>query len=143
MTPRALVKEYSHISYFYGLLFFTFETSFLVGIIIYSIESIIFGKIEWMDYTIIWIIMIFIYTFLYFSYHLYLGMSKDRINIVEQRIKLYTAMGSTISFVMFLWGENHIFKVFIVGTLLEFTWFQYLIVKKKNDVEDLKKYSEN
>ena len=45
-------------------------------------------------------------------------------------LQLYAAIGATISFGMILLGENFLIKVFVVGTLLEYTWLQYFITKE-------------
>ena len=58
------------------------------------------------------------------------------IEAVKQRIQLYAAIGTSISFLMLLFGENREFKIFVVGTMLEYTWLQYFITKELNTIKD-------
>lgn len=130
-TPRQLLKKLDHIAYVYGLFLFTIEMCIFIEVILGSIAAVVYGKFVIADITVLWPILMFIYTFLYFTYHIYSCTLTKQIECVQQRIQLYTAIGTTISFFMLIFGENHGFKIFITGTMLEFTWLQYIITKEK------------
>ena len=135
-TPRELLKKLSHISYAYGLFWFSLETCFFVEIFIFLITEMINNKPSVVDIMVLWICCMFVYTFFYFAYHIYFADSKERVEVVKQRIQLYAAIGTTISFLMLLFGESREFKIFIVGTMLEYTWLQYFITKELNTIKD-------
>lgn len=129
-TPRELMRKMSHGSYFYGLFFFSLEICTWLTMIIGSIGVMISGTFVIIDIYISWIIAMFAYTFLYFSYHIYFTNSEKTIEMVKQRIQLYAALGTTISFFMLVVGENRMLKIFVMGTMLEYTWLQYLITEQ-------------
>lgn len=52
---------------------------------------------------------------------------------IKLTLQLYAAIGASISFGMILIGDNFLIKVFVVGTVLEYTWLQYFIAKE-NDI---------
>lgn len=64
--------------------------------------------------------------------HIYFN-KKAGIEIIQQRIQFYSAIGTTFSFLFLLLGANDYFRIFITGTMLEFTWLQYIITKEKNN----------
>lgn len=136
-TPRELLKKLSHISYAYGLFWFSLETCFFVEIFIFLITEMINNEPSFVNIMVLWICCMFVYTFFYFAYHIYFADSKEKIEVVKQRIQLYAAIGTTISFLMLLFGENREFKIFVVGTMLEYTWLQYFITKELNMIKDI------
>lgn len=137
-TTGELLKSFTHFSYIFGLVFYTTEIFAILGLIIISISILISGKLIYGELISWWLpklllSLLFVFTFLYFLYHIYFRLSDREIEEVQQRIQLYTAIGTTVSFLMMVFGENQIFKIFLVGTLLEFTWLQYIITKEKNN----------
>lgn len=135
-TPRELLKELSHISYAYGLFWFSLETCLFLEIFIFLLTGMVCNEPRIIDAIDLWLISMFAYTFFYFAYHIYFSDSKEKMEIVKQRIQLYAAIGTTISFFMLLFGESREFKVFVVGTMLEYTWLQYFITKELNGKKD-------
>lgn len=129
------MKKFSHASYLYGLFFFSLETCFWVEGIIASIFKMIRGTFDIIDYERLWIISMFVYTYLYFAYHIYYPNTEKTLEMVKQRIQFYSALGSTISFLMLLFFENYMLKIFVVGTMMEYTWLQYLITEEINSVK--------
>ena len=135
ITPKELFKEFSHMSYLYGLLFsvengLLFKAIFLllgecVGIVYVSVNVII-----------LCIISMFAYNFLYFLYHIYISNSNDNIKNVNKTIKLYAAIGTTIRVCL---GIMRINDIAINGIMLTYTWLQYCIDKEIDiDKKDVK-----
>lgn len=134
-TPREVFSKMNHYSYLYGLLFFVFEITFYV-IILVACGGAVFGvSLSYFNINIflfLWMACMFIYTFLYFAYHMRHLDEEKTIKKVKSTLQLYAAIGATISFGMILLGENFLIKVFVVGTLLEYTWLQYFITKEND-----------
>lgn len=139
-TPRELLKKFGHISYGYGLFFFSMETCYLVEMFIFLTTNMINNEPYIVNIINLWICCMFVYTFLYFTYHIYFASSKKKIEIIKQTLQLYAALGTTISFLMLLFGESRGFKIFVTGTMLEYTWLQYFITKELNTVQDINNY---
>lgn len=133
-TPREIMRNLSHFSYLYGLVLFSLELCVLIEAVNILIMIMIFNKISFISLEILWIIVMFIYTLFYFVYHIY--QHKNGMDVIESRIKLYIAIGMSISFIMLLVGENHLFKIFISGTTLEFTWLQYFISTEQKKIKE-------
>lgn len=135
-TPREILKNMSHISYVYGLFWFSLESCLFIEIFLVLFTGLVFDETRVGGVTELWIISMFIYTFFYFAYHIYFANSKDKIEKVKQRLQLYAAVGTTVSFIMLLFGESRELKIFVVGTMLEYTWLQYFITKELNEAKE-------
>ncbi len=57
---------------------------------------------------------------------------KKTIQKIKLTLQLYAAIGVSISFGMTLTGDDFLIKVFVVGTVLEYTWLQYFITKEND-----------
>lgn len=136
-TPRELLKRLNHVSYAYGLFWFSLQTCVFIEVFIFLLTGMVCNEpIVILEVTNLWISSMFVYTLFYFAYHIYFADSKEKIEIVKQRIQLYAAIGTTISFLMLLFGESREFKIFVVGTMLEYTWLQYFITEELNELKD-------
>ena len=135
-TPRELFRKLSHISYAYGLFMFSLESCVFVEIFIFLIAEMMGVEPKLVDIKVLWICCMFVCTFFYFAYHIFFADSKEKTEIVKQRIQLYAAIGTTFSFLMLLFGESGEFKIFVVGTMLEYTWLQYFITKELSTIKD-------
>ena len=107
-TPRELFRKLSHISYAYGLFMFSLESCVFVEIFIFLIAEMMGVEPMLVDIKVLWICCMFVYTFFYFAYHIFFADSKEKTEIVKQRIQLYAAIGTTISFLMLLFGKPRI-----------------------------------
>ena len=131
--PRELFGKMNHWSYLYGLVFFVLEITIYLMIIVILVGAVFGVALSYFSLNIflfLWMAGMFVYTFLYFAYHMRHLNKEKTIKKVKQMLQLYAARGATISFGMILLGENFLIKVFVVGTLLEYTWLQYFITKE-------------
>lgn len=126
-TPKELLKRFSHKSYIFGLLYWTICVScFLYGIILVFIEIKI-------DNNIFFIVNGMIYTFLWFTYHIYVNSEIDSVNernrVIKLRLQLYGAIMSSLSAVFLIIEAYSIFKTMISMLAITYTWLNYLIEK--------------
>lgn len=132
-TPRELMKQLSHGSYVYGLIVFIKEPVLFLTVIIWYIASALeITNISIKIFEEIWIASLFVFSFFYFGYHMSNLNEKKTIQMVDQMLQLYIAIGTTISFIMLVLGENYYIKVIIGGLLLQYTWLEYYIGREKN-----------
>ncbi len=129
-TIRELMRNMSHISYIYGLLCVSFELFFIFESILIAIRVIAYGSATGVALKQALFVSLFGFTFVYFLYHIYVS-SSSKLDEIYARIQLYTAIGASMSFVMLILGENKDFKIFVVGTMAEYVWLQFIISKER------------
>lgn len=134
---RHLFGEMSHFSFVYGIVVFSLDTIIFVMGIIYGFGEILGMNVYKVNLFDVLIIIILMFTFLYFSFHIYINPQNYLLNDIQQRIQFYGACGTTLSFLMLLIGEDRYFKILLSGVLLLFAWLQYLITKEKNAIEKM------
>lgn len=124
-TPIEVLKNFSNCSYLYGVLFWTFTGEVWLYSLICILLEIIIPIIEFT------IINIMGFTFLWFTYHLYmnneLGNAENRQAVIKLKLQLFTAIASTFSALLLLLDSWKEFKIMVTMLALVFTWLRYII----------------
>lgn len=129
-TPLELFNQFTHTAFLYGLIVFAEAITFWVFYIYISIcigvgshfyENLITYS------PIVFVISGFCFSFLFFCYHIYYNPLCIDLNTIKLRIQLYAAFLSTITFLLWCFGFDSQFKLFLTGLALVFSWLQYII----------------
>lgn len=76
------------------------------------------------------------FTFLWFTYHLYmnneLGNLENRQSVIKLKLQLFTAIASTFSALLLLFDSWKEFKIMVTMLALVFTWLRYIIDAEKH-----------
>ncbi len=124
-TPIELLKSFSNGSYVYGVLFWLFTGE----IWLYGILSLL---VKWLiPITEFTIINVMTFTFLWFTYHLYmnneLGSEENKQAIIKLKLQLFAAVASTVSALLLVFDLGKAFKIMVTMLALIFTWLRYII----------------
>jgi len=130
-TPRELFKKMTHFSFIYGLLFFSVQILYLIECITFLLFKTLLGIDYLLDVRNSWLFVVFLFSFMYFCYHVYINPDNLSLEHIQQRIDFYAAIGSTIGFIMLIVPEILDFKIFFSGLALVFTWLKHLISSEK------------
>lgn len=125
-TIRELFHTFTHKSFLYGLFVFCAHSLFYItGLIWIITETVI-------DITMnnLFIVM-FIFSFLYFLYHIYINPERHSLEEIQHHIDLYATIGTTIGFIMLITAEFRSIKIFYSGLALVFAWLKYIISTEK------------
>lgn len=124
-TPIELLKNFSNGSYLYGVIFWFFTGEILIYSMIYTLLGI---EVPFKEFTIINVMG---FTFLWFTYHLYmnneLGSEEQKQSVIKLKLQLFAAIASTFSALLLLFDSWEMFKVMITMLALVFTWLRYII----------------
>lgn len=129
-TARQILKEFSHLSFIYCLFLFSLIVScwvFFLRLIICIAFSIEFAANLFSDFLITFVIIAFCFSFLYFCYHIYYNPSSTYFDTIKLRIQQYAAILSSVTFILWCFGLDSYFKLFLSGLALVFSWLQYIL----------------
>ena len=134
-TPKELFHQFSHVSFIFFLIFFTFDLiSWLIFIgtfvcMLFNINIKLYFNFNVFAY--VFIIIAFIMCVLYFCYHIYINPSTVSLNKIKLSSKLYAAIISTLTFIVGIIGIDNYFKLLLSGLTLAFSWIQYVILSEE------------
>lgn len=136
-TPHKLFREMGHFSFLYGLFIFSFQIWYLI----LTMSLLIFKTFLRFEYLLnlksSWFTIMFVFSFLYFAYHIYVNPKQLSYNLIQQRIDFYAAIGTTVGFIMLISVELPDLKIFFSGLALVFVWLKHLISSEKLSSEQL------
>ena len=128
-TPMELLKNFSNVSYLYGVVFWISTGELLLYCIIYILFTL---QVPLFEFTIINVMG---FTFLWFTYHLYmnneLGSVKNKYSIIELKLKLFAAIASSFSAMLLFFESWKELKIMVTMLALVFTWLRYIIDAEK------------
>ncbi len=130
-TPIELLKNFSNGSYLYGLVFWISTGELLLYCIIYILFTI---QVPLFEFTIINVMG---FTFLWFTYHLYmnneLGSEKNKHSTIKLKLQFFAAIASSFSALLLLFDSWKEFKIMVSMLALVFTWLRYIIDAEKQE----------
>ncbi len=130
-TPREVFKSMTHFSFIYGLFFFSVQILILIECIALLMFNTFLGANFLVNFRNSWLFIVFLFSFMYFCYHIYINPNNFSLEEIQQRIDFYAAIGSTIGFVMLIVPEILDFKIFFSELAVVFTWLKHLINAEK------------
>lgn len=133
-NPRQLLQNMTHLSYIYGVII-TINIEYIIIFIFYVIQIILEQELHFPNIEVLFCIIFFAFSFLYFTFHLYVNPQKLEISYIRQRLQLYTVLGTTVSFILLFINESGGIKTFVTGILLDYLWINYFITDKENKIE--------
>lgn len=129
-SPCELFKEFTHISYLYGLTSFSLVTWFMMLVILFFGSGMNIGKVLFssnMSSNIFFIILA-TFTVMWFMYHTM--FNKDiSIGLIKVRLNLYVAIATTLSTIIILPFFQSLLKPAITSIGISYVWLKYLIEK--------------
>lgn len=124
-SPIESLKNFSNGSYLYGLLFWIGTGQIIVFAIIY-----ILIEVE-ISYTVYTIINIMGFTFLWFTYHIYIngemGSEEFKLSVIKLKLQLFAAIASSVSVFFLIFDAWKELKIMVTCIALVFTWLRYII----------------
>ncbi len=133
--PRQLLKHMTHLSYVYGVII-SIDIMSIICLVVFAIEFIFGQKMLRLNIEVMFCIIFFAFSFFYFIFHLYVNPENLEISFIKQRLQLYTALGTTVSFILLIINVDGGVKKFITGILLDYLWINYFIVDKENKLKN-------
>lgn len=132
--PEQLLKEMKHLSYIYGILI-SFDIECIIFLFVYVAQTILGRKANFPNAIILFCIIFLVFSFFYFMFHVYINPQKLELSKIEQRLQFYTAVATSISFILLLCDESGWAEKFIAGILLDYLWINYFISDKEKKME--------
>lgn len=132
-SAAELFTQFTHMSFLYGLFFFSTSISVWVCFIFCVIELFVFNSLSFFvvyHFYEVFIIVAFAFSFLYFCYHLYYNPAGVSTEDLKLRVQHYAAILATTSFLLLCIGFEATFKLFFSGLTIVFYWLQYLFEKQ-------------
>lgn len=120
-----IMKDFSNGSYLYGIVFWFITGELLIRTSLYAVFNI---RIGFATFNIVSTVL---FTFLWFTYHIYvndrLGSEEHKRSVIKLKLQLFAAVASSISalFVMVeMWKE---LRILVTLLAVVYTWLRYLI----------------
>ncbi|GAA0303737.1 hypothetical protein GGQ92_003204 [Gracilibacillus halotolerans] len=128
-NPAQLFDRYSHWSFVYGIIIYSFFASFFIGGIVVTVVHLIF-KLNY-DFSKLYYNLFFIttavFTVFYFMYHISIkGISTK---VIKVRIRLYLAIIATITAGLFGLSLKEILLPLVTYLGIGLAWLTYFIEK--------------
>lgn len=128
-NPAQLFDRYSHWSFVYGIIIYSFFASFFIGGIVVTVVHLIF-KLNY-DFSKLYYNLFFIttavFTVCYFMYHV--SMKGISTKVIKVRIRLYLAIIATITAGLFGLSLKEILLPLVTYLGIGLAWLTYFIEK--------------
>lgn len=136
-SPVEIMKEFSNGAYLFGIVYWSVTGELLIRTSLYAVFNI---RIGFATFNIVSTVL---FTFLWFTYHIYvndrLGSEEHKRGVIKLKLQLFAAVASSISallVVVEMWKE---LKILVTLLALVYTWLRYFIdaegVEKQRDTE--------
>lgn len=124
-SPVEIMREFSNGAYLFGIVFWFFTGELLIRTSLDVLFNIRIGFVTF------YIVSAVLFTFLWFTYHIYvndrLGSEEHKRSVIKLKLQLFAAVASSISalFVMVeMWKE---LRILVTLLAVVYTWLRYLI----------------
>ncbi|UZW12894.1 hypothetical protein OSC52_13650 [Clostridium pasteurianum] len=134
-TPYELLKTFTHVAYFYGLIIFSYMTSVIIyGILFYSSIIFIGHPVNLSNiFTNLIFITTSIFTVMWFIYHIIFN-EKISIQQIKIRLNFYIAFFTTISTIIIWPLFQNALKPLITWLGISFVWLLYITEKAQDEL---------
>lgn len=138
-SPVEIMREFSNGAYLFGIVYWFITGELLIRT---SLDAVFNIRIGFATFNIVSTVL---FTFLWFTYHIYvndrLGSEEHKRGIIKLKLQLFAAVASSISalfVVVEMWKE---LKILVTLLALVYTWLRYLIdaegVEKQEGIEEV------